>query len=129
MPVRARVLILDVVAVFLPTGYSRQAAVQTGTRTQVLHIGNIAEPADRDPHTNTASPTSRILSSLFEGLVVPGNDGQTILTGAAERWAVSADGLTPTCHLRAGAVWSNGEPMTARDVREPFLHLIDPQIG
>ena len=126
---RVRVLLLGLVAAFLPTGCSRQTAVQTGTREQVLHLGNTAEPADLDPHTNTASSTSRVLSALFEGLVVLGNDGQTILPGAAERWAVSADGLTYTFHLRAGAVWSNGEPVTARDFRESFLRLLDPQLG
>jgi len=92
MPMRVRVLLLGVVAAFLPTGCSRQTAVQTGTREQVLHLGNTAEPADLDPHTNTASSTSRVLSALFEGLVVLGNDGQTILPGAAERWACRPTG-------------------------------------
>ena len=34
---------------------------------------------------------------------------------AAESWSQSADGLTWTFKLRAGLVWSDGEPLTAED--------------
>lgn len=106
-----------------------ETAVESGTRDQILHLGNRDEPADLDPHTNNASTTATILSSLFEGLLNTANDGTTILPGVAERWEVSPDGLTYTFHLRANAKWSNGEPVTAQDFRDSFLRLLDPALG
>jgi oligopeptide transport system substrate-binding protein len=111
-------------------GCARHAAtVETGARDQVLHIGNKDEPADLDPHINNADSTGTILSSIFSGLVALSNDGRTILPGMAERWEVSPDGLTYTFHIREGARWSNGEPLTARDFLESFLRILDPRLG
>jgi len=107
----------------------RESSVEVGTRDQVLHLGNFAEPADLDPHTNNSGNTGFILSALFEGLVSYGNDGATILPGVAERWDISPDGLTYTFHLRPNARWSNGEPVTAQDFRDSFLRVIDPVLG
>ena len=112
------------------SGCARHATmVETGNRDQVLHYGNKDEPSDMDPHINTANSTSKILMALFEGLVTMSNDGRTVLPGVAERWEISPDGLTYTFHLRAGATWSNGAPITARDFVDSFLRLIDPQLG
>ena len=106
-----------------------ETAVAAGTRGQILHIGNRDEPADLDVHTNNASTTNYILGSLFEGLVAYNNDGTAIVPGVAERWEVSADGLTYTFHLRANARWSNGDPVTAQDFRDSFLRVLDPALG
>ena len=106
-----------------------ETAVESGTRDQVLHLGNHDEPADLDPHTNNGASTGIILTSLFEGLVSYSNDGVTILPGVAERWDISADRLTYTFHLRANARWSNGEPVTAQDFRDSFLRVLDPALG
>jgi oligopeptide transport system substrate-binding protein len=107
----------------------RETAVATGSRDGVLHIGNRDEPADLDPTINEASSTERILDSVFEGLVNVAGDGMTIIPGAAERWEVSPDGLTYTFHLRAGARWSNGAPLTSGDFLDTFMRALDPQVG
>ena len=107
----------------------RTTLVESGNREQVLHIGNKDEPDAIDPQINTASSTSGILDSLFQGLVQFANDGQTVLPGVAERWDISADGLTYTFHFRADAKWSNGQPVTSMDFRDSFLRLLDPQLG
>jgi oligopeptide transport system substrate-binding protein len=107
----------------------RASTVDAGNRDLVLHIGNKDEPEDLDPHVSTATSTGAILGALFEGLVRLGDDGRTILPGAAERWEVSPDGLTLTFHLREDGRWSNGAPVTARDFRDSFLRVVDPQLG
>jgi len=43
-------------------------------------------------------------------------DGSTYRPELAESWDVSDDGLTWTFHLRPGATWHDGEPVTASDV-------------
>src|SRR5205807_2099462 len=41
----------------------------------------------------------------------------------AERWEISKDGLTYTFHLRGGAKFHSGNPVTATDVRFSFRRL------
>lgn len=91
----------------------------------VLHRGNGAEPETLDPHQATGFPEALIIYDLFEGLVARGPDGR-FGPGLAERWEVSADGLTHTFHLRPGGVWSDGSPITADDVVWSFRRLVDP---
>jgi oligopeptide transport system substrate-binding protein len=107
----------------------RETLVESGARNQVLHIGNKDEPSDLDPQINTASSTVTILSALFQGLVTYSSDGRTVLPGMADRWQVSPDGLTYTFHIRDGARWSNGQPLTSRDFLESFMRLLDPQVA
>ncbi len=93
---------------------------------QVLHRGNGAEPETLDPHLSTGVPEAHIQRDLFEGLVAEAADGK-IIPGTAEKWEISADGLTYTFHLRADAKWSNGDPITAQDVVYSYRRLLDPK--
>jgi peptide/nickel transport system substrate-binding protein len=47
----------------------------------------------------------------------------------AERWDISADGLTWTFTLRRGVMFHNGEEMTSKDVKFTFDRLRDPDVG
>src|SRR5262249_42564705 len=47
----------------------------------------------------------------------------------AQSWTVSPDGLTYTFTLRAGAVYSDGQPLTAHDFVYAFERLLDPALG
>ncbi|MEM8929580.1 MAG: ABC transporter substrate-binding protein [Acidobacteriota bacterium] len=47
----------------------------------------------------------------------------------AESWETSEDGLAITFNLRRDAVWSDGEPITAEDVRFTWQAQIDPDIA
>ena len=42
---------------------------------------------------------------------------------AAESWDVSDDALTITWHLKDGLKWSDGEPLTADDVKYTFDYI------
>jgi len=46
----------------------------------------------------------------------PADSNQT-LPGLAASWSLSPDGRTLTVHLQPGARWSNGQPVTANDVK------------
>lgn len=65
---------------------------------------------------------------LFERLVML-NENNEMVPGAAERWERSADGKTWTFHLRKGARWSDGRPVTAKDWEYTYKRLIDPTSG
>jgi oligopeptide transport system substrate-binding protein len=107
----------------------RETSVEEGLRTQTLLLGNQNEPATLDPHIIDALTDGIIANALFEGLATLDEATSQPLPGVAERWDVSADGLTYTFHLRANAVWSNGDPLTARDFAFSFQRLLTPSFG
>ncbi len=101
------------------------AAAQAET---VLHRGNIADPATLDPHHTTATYEANVLHDLLEGLVMHDAAG-TVVPGAAERWEISADGLTYTFHIRDDARWSNGDPVAAGDFAFSLRRILAPETG
>ncbi len=107
----------------------RETDVERGNRDGILYLASGGEPRDIDPTTNIGSAESRIISALFEGLVVFSADGQKVLPAAAERWDISPDGLTYTFHLRDGMKWSNGDPVTADDFLYGFRRVLEPALG
>jgi len=104
-------------------------AVEDGNRTQTIHIGNLGEPNDLDPHIADSTQTSAIIQALFEGLVTYDPETCEPRPGVAEKWEASPDGLTWTFHLRANARWSNGDPVTARDFVYSFRRILMPGLA
>ncbi|MGA2015717.1 MAG: peptide ABC transporter substrate-binding protein [Opitutaceae bacterium] len=107
----------------------RDTGVRTGDRAQVLHRGIGADLADLDPHLATQASDYTVLSSLLEGLL--GEDPVDLhpVPGVAERWEVSPDGLTYTFHLRAGARWSDGLPVTSQDFVGSWRRMLTPELA
>jgi ABC-type transport system substrate-binding protein len=66
---------------------------------------------------------------LLEGLTTIGAGGTEAVPAAAESWDVSADGTVYTFHLRAGATWSNGDPVKAQDFEWTYQRILTPQTG
>lgn len=73
----------------------------------------------------------RVATLLYEGLTA--NDvfsrEMRVVPAAAERWEVSQDGRTYTFHLRAGAAWSNGTPLTSGDFVFSWRRSMLPENG
>ena len=78
-----------------------------------------------DPDKYVTGQDYLLYGNMFEGLY--GLDGNSDLVPAlAERCDISADGLTYTFTLRAGAIWHNGDPVTADDVIFSIKRTLDP---
>ncbi len=92
---------------------------------QVLRRGNGTEPETLDPHRAEGVTAANVLRDLFEGLVSEAADGE-LIPGAAESWAVSADGLVYTFKLQPDGRWSNGDPVTADDFVYGLRRSADP---
>jgi oligopeptide transport system substrate-binding protein len=107
----------------------RETAVQRGNREQVLHRSVGYEVTELDPHLVTGVAEGNVLRALFEGLVTEDPVDLHPVPGVAERWEVSADTLVYTFHLRAGARWSNGEPVTAADFVASFRRILTPSLA
>jgi oligopeptide transport system substrate-binding protein len=118
-----------IASLFLFSCSSGESNVVQGNRESILHYGNGTEPQGLDPHVVTGLPESHIVSALFEGLVVKNPHTLEVEPGVAQRWEVSADGLTITFHLNPAARWSNGDPVTAQDFLWSWQRGLSPAMG
>lgn len=82
-----------------------------------------------DPGAVSTVSDNWIVQALFEGLTRLDPESLAPIAGVAERYQVAADGRTWTFHLRAGAAWSDGEPVTSADFLYAWRRLLDPRSG
>ncbi|MCA3555701.1 peptide ABC transporter substrate-binding protein [Aestuariivirga sp.] len=107
-------------------GCSMLAMTATGAFAEVVYNrGNSADPESLDPHKTSTTYEANILRDLFMGLMVQDAKAE-VQPGAAESYTVSADGKTWTFKLREGALWSDGQPVTADDFVFSWRRLVDP---
>ncbi len=90
-------------------------------------IGNGAEPESLDPHLVSGVPEHRIMMGIYEGLVTPDPETATAMPGVAESWEISSDGTEYTFTLREDAQWSDGTPITAQQVVDSWLRVLNPE--
>ena len=65
---------------------------------------------------------------VFQGLVRTDPKGSTKIEGAvADSWEVADDGMSYTFHIRPGIKFSNGDPVTAEDVKFSLDRFGDPK--
>jgi oligopeptide transport system substrate-binding protein len=95
-----------------------------------------------DPCLATGQPENRVINGLFEGLLRnappenwrelagPGkNVPLTAQPGMSDRYDISEDGKTYTFHMRQGAVWTDGTPVTAGDFEWAWMRMLHPETG
>ncbi len=75
---------------------------------------------------NETSSTDITTRNLFTMLVDYDNGSQQFVPLLAKSWETSPDGLTWTFHLRSGARFSDGRPMTSEDVVFSAQVALDP---
>lgn len=85
-----------------------------------LVVGLPAMPSHFNPAVLSGSLTPGIGSQLFAGLTRLDRDGNAI-PYLARSWDVAPDGLSVFFHLRPGAVFHDGTPITAADVAFSLL--------
>jgi oligopeptide transport system substrate-binding protein len=107
----------------------RVTAADACARSGTLLVGNLAEPQELDPQLIAAYTDQNIAVALFEGLCAIDERTSQPVPAAAEKWDVSPDGLSYTFHLRPGAKWSNGEPLTAPDFVASWRRILAPSLA
>jgi oligopeptide transport system substrate-binding protein len=108
------------------TGVALAALLSSAAFAEVVYNrGSAADLETVDPHKTSTTYEAHVMRDLFEGLVMQ-DANANLIPGAAESWTVSDDGLVYTFKIRADAVWSNGDPVTAQDFVYSFGRLQDP---
>jgi oligopeptide transport system substrate-binding protein len=78
-----------------------------------------------DPAISEEGPDG-IISAIFSGLVKLDKDSKPI-PDLAEKWEVSSDGQTYTFHLRENAIFQDGKPFIAMDVKYSWERACNPK--
>jgi peptide/nickel transport system substrate-binding protein len=107
------------------TEYMADATPEQG---DVLRLVLPAEMPHLNPLTSTDYYASTVLSWVFDTLLDRDQETLESLPALAERWEVSEDHLSYTFHLRKDVVFSDGVPLTAKDVKFTFDMVMDPAV-
>lgn len=94
---------------------------------QALNLAG-ADPPTLDPHLTQDATSAEYIVEIYSGLVTLDPNLQ-IVPDLAERWDVSDDGTVFTFHLREGATFHNGKPVTAQDFKWSMERACDPRTG
>ena len=89
-------------------------------------IGQTSNPRTFNVLMANESSSSDITLKIFSSLIDFNNVTQEIEPAIAKSWQVSEDGRSWTFHLRKGAAFSDGHPITAQDVLFSFQLALDP---
>ncbi len=91
----------------------------------VLDVQVGPSPETIDPALNSAVDGANMIIHAFEGLL-KFDKNNDIVSGLAESYEVSEDGITWTFHLRDGLKWSDGSDLTADDFVYSWKRVVDP---
>ncbi|NTW46499.1 MAG: peptide ABC transporter substrate-binding protein [Candidatus Moranbacteria bacterium] len=107
------------------------AAFSAVTREVPAHGGRYVEGVVGQPRyvnpvlSSVNAADEDLVSVVYEGLTGYDRDGR-IVSRLAEKIDVSDDGMTYVVTIRDGAVWHDGEPVTAEDVAFTVETIKDP---
>jgi peptide/nickel transport system substrate-binding protein len=118
-PRRRRALALGAIALSTALAVTGCTVSDTGAAGDtVLTVAASASVTTWNP-ISSFSTEALYLGNVYETLLWRNADGaaEEFTPGLAESWEASEDGLTWTFHLREGAVFHDGEPVTAEAVK------------
>lgn len=90
-----------------------------------LSEGVIGNPRFINPVLAISEADKNLVSLIYSGLVKIQSDG-SVVNDLADSVTTSDDGLTYTAHIKPGAVFSDGTPVTSDDVIFTIEKILDP---
>lgn len=109
----------DATAIFTP---------KTVDAAKTISLNAGMEPTGLNTLTSTYSIEFSLFEHMYENLVTLDDDDNTV-PGAAESWDYDEDTLTYTFHLRKDGVWTNGDPVTAKDFEFAWSQALNPDVA
>jgi oligopeptide transport system substrate-binding protein len=110
-----------------PGGGERATRAPTPAEGGTLTLAFAAAPGALDPARIDDHAAATLVWNLMDPLVRLG-DRLEPEPGLARSWSVSPDGRRLTFRLRDDARWTNGDPVTARDVAYAWRRLLSPDL-
>jgi peptide/nickel transport system substrate-binding protein len=105
------------------------ASANAATRGGKMTYGRYADSLFLDPVLNDANTDIWVMNNLYDTLLTPTPDGQTVQAGLATKWEMAGDGKSVVLSLREGVKFSEGSPLTAEDVKWTLDRARDPKAG
>ncbi|MBI4727455.1 TonB family protein [candidate division TA06 bacterium] len=121
-------LVMAAALAIVIAGCSKREKYPLGEAGGMLTIGSLNEPASLNPLLLSFTAPSDIQEKLFLSLH-RFDKSMNIVPELAESWKFSEDFREVTYHLRQDVKWSDGQPVTAEDVKYTFDLMTDPQVN
>ena len=103
------------------------------SRGGTVVVGTLAGVENWNPYLTDTATSEDVLMILYPTLAVEQVDYRdhppTFAPGLAASWEFSDDGLTLTFHLKKDARWSDGVPVTSRDVVFSWMAQTSDEVG
>jgi peptide/nickel transport system substrate-binding protein len=128
---RGRRVLVAVAAVLMAgaavpgTAVTAGAGMRAATSDKVTFTVGVTQDVDSlNPFTGIAAASYEIYQMQYETLTDYAAKDFSATPALAQSWDTSPDGLTWTYHLRPNLKWSDGVPLTARDVAYTFNRVM-----
>jgi peptide/nickel transport system substrate-binding protein len=105
------------------------AAQEEGDERVVVRFGTTNSLDSLNPFKAVEVPSYEVINMQYNLLVQFSQEDLSPVPGIAESWETSEDGLTWTYHLNPDATWSDGEPVTAEDVKYTYERIQKEEQG
>jgi len=116
-------------ATVVSTGLTITSAAAQDAATTVTLAFPTGDPSTLDPQAAGTLDESQVIHNIYDGLVTYDPVTLAPAPDLATKWTISSDGLNYTFTLRSGVTFSNGQPLTADDVKYTFDRLANPDTG
>jgi peptide/nickel transport system substrate-binding protein len=113
---RVRALVALAIAAAFAVAVTAPASAQEGGK-KVLRMGWAQEPQTLNPFIDEDEEDFRVWALNYDLLVNFSIKDLGPVPGIAEKWEISPDKKTVTFHLFEGHKWSDGQPITSKDVK------------
>ncbi len=113
----------------LSVSASPSASPSPSPRPVTLRVGWLGGPAAVDPIRGQSLQERLIVHLTHDLLTGYRADDMGSRPELAESWSHSDDGLTWTFKIRTGAMWQDGEPVTAQDIVFTYDWVMDHQVS
>lgn len=106
--------------------YTQAPAAFTATdKGDRLNFALLGTPPSLVPFLAGDTSAATLAGNVYQSLITYDGD-LNLVPELAERWDVSPDGLTITFTLKQGLTFTDGTPLTSRDVSATFHAIINP---
>jgi peptide/nickel transport system substrate-binding protein len=97
---------------------------QDTAQPKILRVGVTGTYATMNPFTAYHLGDTEVGRVMYAFLTSYSQQDYSPAPGLADKWQVSSDKLTWTYHIRSGMKWSDGQPITAKDVAWTFNKIM-----